>query len=466
RNVSRIEKPLIAHAVERGADIHVFKATSWQQTDPHLSLAEQVKALVRETNDPSQIIVLGRTYAQLNELEAVFLSQKIPYRVVGRKPFFERREIQVLLDYVRLAMRLEEPVARQTQNLLLSVANTPNRKIGRDALTRALASAYQRQESTKDALKFLAESPMSPLGKTQCKSVTDLLQSLERIRAVLKMGNQHEQTAGVFLDGLVKMLNYLKHFDDYYGQGEHSEERKQAVLTFCRFADKSNMGIHALMQVVNKLDTTQGAPEEHQIVMTSVFRTKGLEYDYVIIPNCINDFMPCQLGSDNKTYDKAGLVKVPVASAHIESERRLFYVALTRARKAVFIGATSIPGPPRGRESPPVASCFLDEMALEPTREVMNALQACAAGKPGAETVMLAALKKIHGVRNVAVNLATHYIKSLKGKQFKKLIKKIRILITKNVTTPPASPPTQMLREGRRRIKIETSIPEEKPWWR
>ena len=51
------------------------------------------------------------------------------------------------------------------------------------------------------------------------------------------------------------MLDYLKHFDDYYGQGEHSEERKQAVRTFCRFAVKSEMNIHSLMQVVNKLDT-------------------------------------------------------------------------------------------------------------------------------------------------------------------------------------------------------------------
>ncbi|TVR03394.1 MAG: ATP-dependent helicase, partial [Desulfovibrionales bacterium] len=361
RNVSRIEKPLIAHAVERGADIHVFKATSWQQTDPHLSLAEQVKALVRETNDPSNIIVLGRTYAQLNELEAVFLSLKIPYRVVGRKPFFERREIQVLLDYVKMAMRLTEPVSRQTQNLLLSVANTPNRKLARNALTRAIASAHQRKESTRDALEFLADSPMSPMSKLQREAATDLLQVLERIREKIEKG---DAPADDFLNWLVQMLDYLKHFDDYYGQGEHSEERKQAVLTFCRFAEKSKMSIRSLISLVDKLDTTQGAPEEHQIVMTSVFRTKGLEYDYVIIPNCIEGFMPCMLGSDNLTYDKAGLVNEPEASARIESERRLFYVALTRARKTVFIGTTSISAPARDQERQPVASCFLGEMTL------------------------------------------------------------------------------------------------------
>jgi DNA helicase II / ATP-dependent DNA helicase PcrA len=296
--------------------------------------------------------------------------------------------------------------------------------------------------------------------------VTSLLQSLKWIRHILENGDQRDQPAGVLLDGLVKMLNYLKHFDDYYGQGEHSEERKQAVHTFCRFATKSNMSIHALMRVVNKLDTTQGAPEEHQIVMTSVFRTKGLEYDYVIIPNCIEGFMPCLLGSDNLTYDKAGLVKEPEASARIESERRLFYVALTRARKAVYIGARSIPGSPRDGDSPPVASCFLNEMGLEPTREVMNALQACAAGKPGAEAVMLTALKKIHGLGNVAVNLATHYIKSLKGKRFQNLIQQTRNLITKTDNSTPTSPPTHALRQGRRRIKILTPHMEEKPWWR
>ena len=74
-------------------------------------LADQVVELVKGKGvKPSEIRVLVRTYAQLNGLEAECVDRGIPYRVVGRSPFFERRENRVLLDYIRFALKLDEPV--------------------------------------------------------------------------------------------------------------------------------------------------------------------------------------------------------------------------------------------------------------------------------------------------------------------------------------------------------------------
>ena len=457
RNLNRIEKPLIAHAMDRKADLHVFKASVWQQTDPHLSLARQVKALVRETNDPLNIIVLGRTYSQLNELEAVFLQQKIPYRVVGSRPFFERREIQVLLDYFRLAMKLEDPVSRQTQKLLLSVANTPNRKLSRDSLVKAMSHAHQEGKCSREALIFLLGSPLTPLTNAQRKQAGSLLRCLEQIREKAQKGGG---AAGGLLNWLVDMLSYLKHFDDYYGKGEHSEERKQAVLTFCSYAHKSKMNISSLLSLVDRLDTTRGVPEEQQIVMTSVFRTKGLEYDYVIIPNCTERYMPCRLISYNPTYDKAGLVREPLESEPIDNERRLFYVALTRARKAVYIGTTSSNAENYMGKCPPSGSRFLDEMVYEPTVEIMSALQGYATGTPEAERNLLASIAKNSGIKSIINNLESHY---LKGKEFKKLGQKIRKL--RNQFQKKKAEYSESYLPHQRLAEVETNPFEEKPWW-
>jgi superfamily I DNA/RNA helicase len=63
-------------------------------------LCNQLVSLVQRTQDPSQVVVLGRTFSQLQRLEAACLARKIPYRVLGRKPFFERREVATLVDYL------------------------------------------------------------------------------------------------------------------------------------------------------------------------------------------------------------------------------------------------------------------------------------------------------------------------------------------------------------------------------
>ncbi len=455
-NLNRIKKPLIAHAMEKKADIHVFRASAGQQSNPHISLADKAREIVKETHDPANVIVLGRTYSQLNELETVFLSKKIPYRVVGRKPFFERHEIQVLLDYVKLAMRLDEHSSRQTQQLLLSIANTPNRKLGKNALIKSMSSAHQRKESTREALIFLSGNPMSPYNQTQQGQIGQLLQHLELIKEKAAHGDMQ---AGSLLQWLVELLDYLKHFDDYYGQGESSEERKQAVLTFCRFASGCKMNITSFLSLVARLDTTQGTPEKHQIIMTSIFKTKGLEYDYVFIPNCTNRYMPCRVASQNKTFDTAGINLEPAPSHHIENERRLFYVAITRARKSVYIGTScfsaSAENPYDNGPSP-----FLEEIAREPTVEVMTALQGWAAGKPEAENMLLTNTSRNRGLKSIIDNLLSHY---LKGKRFKTINRKIRRLFQEQPEKEVAnSDSTSFLPNSHEQT---TAFSEDKPWW-
>ena len=91
--------------------------------------------------------------------------------------------------------------------------------------------------------------------------------------------------AGDLLAWMVEKLDYLEYFQDYYGKGEHSDEKRHAVMNFIRYLSQYPYHTYRSCSItLNNLDTTQGKPEDELIVFTTIFRTKGLEYDFVIDP--------------------------------------------------------------------------------------------------------------------------------------------------------------------------------------
>ncbi len=296
-NTTRVKKPLIAYFAKRPAQIHVVEDSSEQSTDVNKELAEQVVALVKgEDVKPKEIKVLVRMFAQLSGLEAEFLARRIPYQVRGRAPFFERREIRVLLDYIRLALEVNRPATKQAERWLLSIANMPSRKLARKHLSRAMRSAQFHKASTRQALAELVDSPETPLIRPQRERVTELATFLER--TCERVMGEPDLLASNLLKWLVDSLNYLEHFDDYYGDGEESFDRKHTVLHFLDYVARTRLRPLEFIEHVESLDTTRGAPEKQQIVMTTVFRVKGLEFDYVFIPQCEERYMPCLYGTD------------------------------------------------------------------------------------------------------------------------------------------------------------------------
>jgi len=100
------------------------------------------------------------------------------------------------------------------------------------------------------------------------------------------------------------------------------------------------------------------------LVFTTIFRTKGLEFDYVFVPEVMHGSMPVTGGTDLLVWDTARSSGPRVSTSQLENERRLFYVALTRAKKAVYLGIT--------QASNQVVSQFIDEMHLAATKAIMQ----------------------------------------------------------------------------------------------
>jgi DNA helicase-2/ATP-dependent DNA helicase PcrA len=431
-NTTRVEKPLVAHFKELPAQIHIVEGSSEQPVDTNRELAEQVVVLVKgEGVKPKNIRVLVRMFAQLSGLETEFLARQIPYRVLGQAPFFERREIRVLLDYIRLALSLSHPATKQAERWLLSIANMPSRMLPRNALTHAMEMAQLHGATTKQALMTLVDSSETPLIEPQRDRIIELVTFLERICE--RVMSEPNLLAGNLLRWLIDSVGYLKHFDNYYGNGEEAFDRKCAILYFLDYTTSTRLRPTEFIEHAKRLDTTRGAPEDQQIVMTTIFRAKGLEYDYVLIPQCEERYMPCLYGTGNRTFDTARLVQEPEPSETIENERRLFYVAITRARKEIYIGTSSPPAQGRQGRSSNLPSRFLDEIQLEPTVKVMSAVQRLASGVHRAEGELIASVTHFGGFRRIMENLITRYLPDIGDRS---LIGKV----TEIVATSPAFP--------------------------
>jgi superfamily I DNA/RNA helicase len=202
-----------------------------------------------------------------------------------------------------------------------------------------IQNAKRDRMSTNQALEqTLSENGLS-FNPTQRIRMSELKSVLDQLARKLTL----KRDAGQLLNWIVAETGYLSYFLDYYGKGEHADEKVQAVLNFLEYISHTRVTPLGLLDLIARLDTTHGAPKEDQIVFTTIFRTKGLEFDYVVLPKCDENALPYLKGERTAIYDTSHLYKEAQISDRIESERRLCYVAITRARKGVFIGTSDNP---------------------------------------------------------------------------------------------------------------------------
>ena len=405
-NTSRNEKILLAHDPTLDSQITVMGN---RLGSANRDLTEEIISLVKNKGvKPADIRVLGRTFAQLNSLSTEFLIHRIPFKVMGGGSFFlEANECQVLLDYIRIADSLDQIPNATIEKRFLNIANKPRRYLARRDLSRMLQAGRNDRKLLKNQLDEVLRDSTKFARGDQKQNLEDLTSVLEEIGQ--KIRTDPQLPAGTLLEWIDKEIELQQHYECYYGQGEPSLVRTQNITALKRYARHTNLGWKDFITHADNIDTTQGRPEESWIKMTTIHRTKGLEFDYVFVPDCHEGSMPVFAESDDPTYDKEQPKREPKAAEWIENERRLFYVGITRARKGVYIGAPEVESAKQPQEKnsassgepSATSSRFLEEMELYQTQEIANELLPAVLHKEGHRLVRvcrnLAAYHKIVG---------------------------------------------------------------------
>ncbi|MBI1957265.1 MAG: UvrD-helicase domain-containing protein [Candidatus Niyogibacteria bacterium] len=259
-------------------------------------IAGKIKHLLGQGAHPTSLAVLFRTNAQSRALEEAFLLNQIPYHVVGVK-FYARREIKDILAYLRAALNPADLIS------IKRIINTPKREIGKVLLA-----------------KYFARMPLSA-------SEAQRIAGFEALLAHIREAAQ-AHPASFALDTLLKKTEY---------RGLFNPELEDDVMRLANIKELTGLvkrfdvleppkGVLALLEEAALMT---GEESEHKkeasVPLTTVHAAKGLEFDHVFIAGLEDGLFPhtALSGEEEKL--------------RLEEERRLFYVALTRAKKQVYL---------------------------------------------------------------------------------------------------------------------------------
>jgi DNA helicase-2/ATP-dependent DNA helicase PcrA len=267
-------------------------------------IADTVRDLIAQGTEPREIAVLYRANFQSRVIEEAFLKKQIPYQLVGVR-FFERAEVKNVLSYIRLSLN------RDSMADLGRIINIPARGIGKATVAKIMSG---RQDLLPPAMQ---------------KKINDFYKLLDDIHAEAQEKKPSEVVKFVIENsGIGKALRS--------GDAE-DEERFMNVQELVSVATQYDAltpdeGMDALLSnAALATDQDDLQKNENAAKLMTVHASKGLEFDHVFIAGLEQDLFPF------KHMDEANISK-----AEEEEERRLFYVAITRAKKKVHLSHTIV----------------------------------------------------------------------------------------------------------------------------
>ena len=323
RNSKRMEKHCFSEGAE-GEKIRILKA--YTDREEAEMVVSDLREKIRETGDRwSDVVILYRTNNQSAVLEDNLRRRGVPYRIYKGSSFYDHKEIKDLLAYIRLVINPRDDEAFRR------IVNYPARGIGETTVQRIAQLAAAQGSSMWEAVDALVAEPAADaVQRTIARKVAEFVAmiralSLARnekglydfgleiasrsgILAAYRAENSPEATSA--LDNIEELLNSMQLF---------KEQRDAEIRGGERQADEEATIEEWLQQVMLMTDMDKDDPEEDdKVTLMTVHSAKGLEYKYVYIVGLEENLFPSQRAAESPDG--------------IEEERRLFYVALTRAK--------------------------------------------------------------------------------------------------------------------------------------
>jgi DNA helicase-2/ATP-dependent DNA helicase PcrA len=314
KNTNRVEKNLFTKNVE-GEKVSLY--AGYNETEEAQYIANKSQELITSGVEARDIAVLYRANFQSRALEDAFLSKSVPYQVLGTK-FFERKEVKDIISFVRAGLNPDSLTD------IKRIINVPARGIGKVTILKifsGLPATGGRQAGQKEDL------PAST--KIKVDQFFNLLKEIGRVALASKPSE--------VIKFVIKKSGIEKELKDGNDEDKERLENMRELATLAIKYDHLPLGegIEKLIEEAalatdqDSLDlpgqNRQAGKNENAVKLMTVHASKGLEFDYVFIAGLEEGLFP---------HEKMNTVKNKEDS---EEERRLFYVALTRARKKIFL---------------------------------------------------------------------------------------------------------------------------------
>lgn len=305
-NAGRLGKTLWTEADE-GEMVRVIGV--WDGPEEARRVGEECEARMRSNGSLDDIAILVRAQFQTREFEERFIAIGLPYQIIGGFRFYERQEIRDAIAYFRLVSQPADDLAFER------IINTPKRGLG----DKAVAAIHRHSRATQQPL-FLAAASLTDSDDLTPQARRSLANFVADIARWRQMSNElsHSELARILLDesGYTATLQADRSAESA-GRLENLAELTRAMEEY------ESLG--AFLEHVSLVMDNDEAKAGERVTIMTIHAAKGLEFDIVYLPGWEEGVFPSQ-----RSLDEGGLKS-------LEEERRLAYVAITRARRRCTI---------------------------------------------------------------------------------------------------------------------------------
>ena len=309
-NTDRKEKALWSEN-KGGGKISVYAASN--DKDETDDIANKISELKKEGIAYKDIAILYRANYLSRQMENSCLAFGIPYKLIGSLKFLQRQEVRDLLAYLNVV------VNRADEFSLRRIINVPKRGIGASSMDKIDNYASQYGITLFEALKNIEDIGVSKKIVTNIHLLTNLIEKYSEIDKY----SIDELIIGIYKDSGYE--NMLKESNDAYAESR-IENISELVSSAKQFSSMND----SLIDFISEMSLTSDADDENEddsVVLSTIHASKGLEYKVVFIMGLEENLFPSIRDAESSADEKNKM----------EEERRLAYVAITRAKEKLFM---------------------------------------------------------------------------------------------------------------------------------
>jgi DNA helicase-2/ATP-dependent DNA helicase PcrA len=314
-------------------------------------IAEMIQSLrMSEGRKFGDFGVLIRANTMTRAIEEAFLAENIPHSISGGTSFFQRKEIKDIISYLRLISNHDDDIN------LLRIINTPRRGIGKKTIEQISAISTSQKCSLWTSINALIAASESPLSDRAKADLVEFVELIGKQRSLLLSGGKGLSKK---VRAMVDEINYMDYLMAEYQKNEKAARFKflniehllSGIDSWENNPDTFDSGLYAYLNRITLLSRDDMEDEEGllgKVNLMTIHASKGLEFPVVFIAGAEDGLIPHARSMEE-------------GDGNIEEERRLFYVAITRAQDKLFISSCR-----RRRKMQTVVECtpspFLDEI--------------------------------------------------------------------------------------------------------
>ncbi|MBN2826245.1 MAG: UvrD-helicase domain-containing protein [Campylobacterales bacterium] len=300
-NRNRLQKELVSH---RGEGVRIKLMHCLDEMHEARSIAREIKESIAKGTHPEEIAVLYRINALSRSLEDGFSKEQLPFKLIGGIRFYERAEIKDLISYLRIVLNPHDNFSFER------IINKPKRGVGKISLEKLMYEAYHNSLSLYEYLDVTPyDRLVDVISKKLSTTLKEFVESIKKLASIAKesplaMIDEFEHNIGLkeFYAKMVDGEDRIKNIEEFYGYFRDAFEKSP------------DMNLEEFLNDIS-LQSDQDQLEEAQINIMSIHAAKGLEFEHVYVIGLEEEFFPL-LGE----------------GTNMEEERRLGYVAITRAK--------------------------------------------------------------------------------------------------------------------------------------